>query len=113
MSLSVIPSIGINPGTTPRTVRVQTQASSEPSVPVASTPEPAQPIVQSPDKALATFTPPNTHLSIEHDAATNRYVFKSVDENTGEVIRQYPTEQMLTQIAHVRRITGLTVDKGT
>ncbi|MFZ5834361.1 MAG: flagellar protein FlaG [Pseudomonadota bacterium] len=52
-----------------------------------------------------------TRLSIELDKATNRYIFKTVDPETGEVIRQYPTELMLSQIARVRRITGLTVDQ--
>ncbi len=60
---------------------------------------------------IAALTPENTRLSIVRDETTGRYVFKSVDQNTGEVIQQYPTEQMLTQIARLRQIVGLTVDK--
>jgi len=54
----------------------------------------------------------NTRLSIQHDDATDRYVFRSIDPQTGDVLMQYPTKEMLSQIARVREITGLTVDKG-
>lgn len=107
MSVAVVPSIGVNTGAPPRSARLQTQASESPAPAV---PAPAEPIVQSSAPSLAAITPPNTRLSIVHDETTNRYVFKSVDPDTGEVIRQYPTEQMLRQIARIREITGLTVD---
>lgn len=54
----------------------------------------------------------NTRLSIQLDDETGRYVFRSIDANTGDVLMQYPTKEMLSQIAQVRKITGLTVDKG-
>lgn len=54
----------------------------------------------------------NTHLSIQLDDATGRYVFRSIDPQTGDVLMQYPTKEMLAQIARVREITGLTVDEG-
>lgn len=54
----------------------------------------------------------NTTLTIERDEATDRYVFRTVDKSTGEVIRQYPTEQMLSLFARARRLTGLTIDTG-
>lgn len=113
MSVAVVPSIGVNTVAPPRPARFQTQASESPApaVPAPADP-PAQPIVQSSVPSLAVITPPNTRLSIERDEATDRYVFRSVDENTGEVIRQYPTDEMLTQIARVRQIVGLTVDTG-
>ncbi|MSP41847.1 MAG: hypothetical protein EXR08_00535 [Alphaproteobacteria bacterium] len=54
----------------------------------------------------------STRLSIQRDDATGRYVFRSIDPQTGDVLMQYPTEEMLSQIARVREITGLTVDEG-
>lgn len=54
----------------------------------------------------------NTSLVIERDEATDHYVFRTVDKSTGNVIRQYPTEQMLSLFARARRLTGLTIDTG-
>ncbi len=56
-------------------------------------------------------SPQSTRLSVELDRETSRYIFKSVDPDTGNVVHQYPTEQMLSLFAHVRQITGQTVDK--
>lgn len=112
MSVPFVPSIGVNSGTAPRLARGQELAAApEPAAPER---EPAAPerVEPSPAQVLATLTPKNTRLSIERDEATDRFVFKSLDAETGEVIRQYPTKEMLTLIARVRQITGLTVDKG-
>ena len=94
----------------PRSSKAQTRA--EPPVAPASASETA-PTADDAASPRADFVIqlPNTRLSIELDKATNRYIFKSVDPETGEVIRQYPTEPMLSQIARVRRITGLTIDQ--
>lgn len=80
------------------------------------TPEPRAAHTRSPKPEVPANAPdllsqPATRLSIELDAVTKRYIFKSVDSDTGKVIRQYPTEPMLSLIARVRRVTGLTVDK--
>lgn len=61
--------------------------------------------------AATSYTPVNSRLSIERDEATGHYVFKSIDPNTGDVLQQYPTEKMLSVLAQVRDVTGLTVDK--
>lgn len=66
---------------------------------------------ETPAKEPHVASPPVTRLSIELDAVTKRYIFKSIDPDTGEIIRQYPTEPMLSLIARVRQVTGLTVDK--
>lgn len=91
----------------PRSANAQTRD----ALPVASAPETASADNAASPQANLVIKQLTTHLSIELDKATNRYIFKSVDPETGEVIRQYPTEPMLSQIARVRRITGLTVDQ--
>lgn len=55
--------------------------------------------------------PPSRRLSVELDTETSRYIFKSIDPDTGSVVRQYPTEQMLSLFTRVRRITGQALDK--
>lgn len=103
MSELSVTGIGVSIGAFPRNAQSQAKAEApRPTVPATSD----RTDVAARDASVAS----NTRLSIMLDEATNRYVFKSVDVDTGEVIQQYPTEQMLRQIARVREITGLTVD---
>ena len=107
MSDLSVTSIGVRAGASPLRARSQTKVEA-PQAPDTETPPSNEP---QPAKARTSLAQQTTHLSIVHDEATNRYVFKSIDPDTGEVIRQYPTEQMLALIASVRRTSGLTVDK--
>lgn len=50
--------------------------------------------------------PEITRLAIERDEASSRYVFRTIDQITGEVVRQYPTEKMLLNIAQVHLAIG-------
>lgn len=59
---------------------------------------------------LADTLPPDARLVIEHDQAANRFVYKSVDRETGEVLRQWPPEEVMRKLAYLREISGLTVD---
>lgn len=111
MSVQALQGIGVSTGGTPRVARGQ-YPEEAPKTSAIIEPAEVAPAARTPDKILAALTPKNTRLSIERDEATDHYVFRSVDENTGEVIRQYPTDEMLNQIARIRQITGLTVDTG-
>jgi hypothetical protein len=52
-----------------------------------------------------------TELSIGHDDAANRYVYKGVDEQTKEVRQQWPSEEALKRIAKLRELSGRIVDE--
>lgn len=52
----------------------------------------------------------NLKLRIEHDEASGRFVIQSVDKDTGEVVQQFPPEEILAMIAYFREIEGLAVD---
>lgn len=49
-------------------------------------------------------------LRIDFDRAAGRFVYFGVNPNTGEVVRQFPPEAMLRQLAFVRQLAGLAVD---
>lgn len=49
-------------------------------------------------------------LRIDFDRAAGRFVYMGVNPNTGEVVRQFPPEAMLRQLAFVRQLAGLAVD---
>lgn len=52
----------------------------------------------------------NTHLRIDKDDDTGRFVYKSVDSESGEVISQFPPETILQMISKFRDPEGLVVD---
>lgn len=108
MTAMQVQNIGMAPGPAPRAVRDSSAAQAAP-VPQAD-------LIDKTVRALHETIQPilgnNTRLRIEHDKTTDRYVFMSIDKTSGEVMRQYPTEAMLAQIARVRQLTGLAIDIG-
>ena len=69
------------------------------------------------DKAAATIgkyiphQPPGTQLRIEKDKSTNLFVYQAVNPKNGEVVSQYPSEQIVKFISYFREKEGLAVDK--
>lgn len=55
-------------------------------------------------------TGPNTKLRIDRDDDTGRFVYKSIDSDSGEVISQFPPETILQIISKFRDPEGLVVD---
>jgi flagellar protein FlaG len=53
---------------------------------------------------------PNTKLRIDKDDDTGRFVYKSVDSESGEVVAQFPPETILEMISKFRDPEGLVVD---
>lgn len=51
-----------------------------------------------------------TSLQISQDDETGRFVYKTVDVETGEVIRQFPPEEVLNFITRFREAAGLLID---
>lgn len=52
----------------------------------------------------------NRRLNFSIDEATKRIVVKVIDENTDEVVRQIPTEEMLKLAAHFKNTNSLIYD---
>lgn len=53
----------------------------------------------------------NTKLSIAVDDESGLFVYKGIDKNSGEVVSQFPAEQVLALIAYYRKAEGLVVDE--
>lgn len=62
------------------------------------------------NKAL-TLKSANTKLSIDVDDESGLFVYKSVDKKSGEVVSQFPAEEVLALIAYYREAEGLVVDE--
>lgn len=53
---------------------------------------------------------PTTRLRIDHDDEAGRFVYLNVDKKSGEVVKQFPPEDLLKFIAQFRETAGLLID---
>lgn len=55
-------------------------------------------------------TDSNTKLKINKDEGSGRFVYQGIDKDSGEVVRQFPEDEILKFLARVREVEGLVVD---
>ena len=67
--------------------------------------EPKAPPSPSPPPSPSTSTG-GTRLSISFDQASNRFVYRGIDAETGEVVNQLPPEEALRRFAYLRELAG-------
>ena len=53
----------------------------------------------------------NTRFSILFDESTDRFIYQTCDKQTGEVVKQYPTEEFLNQLIALRKVSGLAFEE--
>ncbi|VAV92813.1 hypothetical protein MNBD_ALPHA06-823 [hydrothermal vent metagenome] len=53
----------------------------------------------------------HARLTIEKDTDTGEYVYKTIDRETGKIIRQLPREKLLQVIVEKQGATGLVIDQ--
>ncbi len=63
------------------------------------------------DEILSQAGVDNAHLRISEDKVSGRYVYETVHNDTGEVMKQYPAEQLLRSIRFLRVMEGIMVDR--
>ncbi len=63
------------------------------------------------NQALEGSKPPNSRLTIEIDEPTGQFVYKAINNDSGETIRQYPQEEVLRLLAFFREIEGLSINR--
>jgi len=54
---------------------------------------------------------PNRAIRVSRDEESGRFVYRSVDIASGEVIRQFPPEEILRLVRAVREAAGLVLDE--
>ena len=64
---------------------------------------------------INTFAPEifgqSSRLSIEADEATGHFVYKKVDKQTGEVLSQWPEEDLMRMLEFLNEAEGLVVNR--
>src|SRR5215467_75145 len=77
----------------------QPAAPASPGAPTADTtlaPDQRVEVVQAAvEKMLKKTLPSNSKLQVEKDKVLGTFIYRSIDADTGEVIRQWPAEQLL------------------
>lgn len=53
----------------------------------------------------------NRHCQFRYERDINRVLVKLIDEDTGEVIREIPSEETLDMLRRLKEMTGLLVDE--
>ena len=93
------------------------QASPAPPAPGAVNPEsnlpPDQRIEEmraAMDKLIRKGLPSNSKLQIDQDKETGTFIYRSINPDTGEVIKQWPPESLLKLREHIREMEGMLVD---
>jgi flagellar protein FlaG len=73
-------------------------AEAKPAHTHVETAQPVEPVVN---------VQPGTRLTITKDEAANTFVYRSINRDTGEVMWQYPVEQVLRMAHRLRELEGL------
>jgi uncharacterized FlaG/YvyC family protein len=63
------------------------------------------------EKLIRRSLPSNSKLQIEQDKETGTFIYRSVDPESGEVLRQWPSEQMLNLRESLTEFEGLFFDE--
>ena len=70
--------------------------------------------IQRAEKAIGGFFAdsrfPTGRFSIDHDDESGRYVYRLVDWETSEVLKQFPNEYVLQRVAYYRELQGVAVN---
>ena len=53
----------------------------------------------------------NTKLSIEKDETTGQFIYRALDKESGEIVHQFPPEDILRVLRAKRKAEGLVIDK--
>jgi flagellar protein FlaG len=63
------------------------------------------------EKLIKKSLPGNSKLQIERDQTTGTFIYRSVDADTGQLIKQWPSEQLLALREYLTQMEGMLVDK--
>jgi len=63
------------------------------------------------EKLIRRSLPSNSKLQIEQDRETGTFIYRSIDPETGEILRQWPPEQLLKLREDLSELEGMLFDK--
>lgn len=63
------------------------------------------------NRAVASAVPDGARLHISRDETTGDYIYRTVDRDTGEMIKQWPREDMLRLRRYLHWVAGRLLDR--
>ena len=63
------------------------------------------------EKLIKKSLPSNSRLQVVQDEKSGTFIYRSIDPDTGEVVAQWPPEQLLKMRDYLAELSGLIVDK--
>jgi len=51
------------------------------------------------------------HLRIREDEISGRTIYETVDNESGEVLKQFPAEEILRSVRYLKMVSGMMVDR--
>jgi uncharacterized FlaG/YvyC family protein len=63
------------------------------------------------EKLIKKNLPSNSKLQIEQDKNTGTFIYRSINPDTGEVIRQWPPEKLLELRDYLKELAGVLVNR--
>jgi len=94
---------------TPQTQTSPSETSRAPEAPPDT--DQASPSQQGKSDLVAHLLQDNEYMNVEFDDDTKRVVFQSIDRTSGKVVNQFPSEEMLSLVAHFRQTVGVFTDQ--
>src|SRR5258705_6130550 len=62
-------------------------------------------------KLIKKTLPPNSKLQIEQDKTSGAFIYRSIDPDTGEIVRLWPPEKLLELRDYLKEMEGVLLDK--
>lgn len=62
------------------------------------------------EKLIRNSLPANSRLSIEEDKEAGTYVYRALDNTSGEILRQWPVEEFVRLREALREMEGMLLD---
>jgi uncharacterized FlaG/YvyC family protein len=62
------------------------------------------------EKLIKKTLPSNSKLQVEKDKELGTYIYRTINPDTGEVIMQWPAEQLLAMREYLKEMEGVLVD---
>jgi len=94
--------------------QVRQQPTSGPGVPVRDTnlaPDQRVEVIHpAVEKLIKKTLPGNTKLEVEKDKELGTFIYRSINPDTGEVVRQWPSEELLAMREYLKEIEGVLLD---
>jgi len=92
----------------------QPAAPASPGAPTADTslgPDQRVEVIQAAvEKLIKKSLPSNSKLEVEKDKELGTFIYRSINPDTGEIIRQWPPEKLLELREYLKEMEGLLVD---